>query len=188
MLYRVLILFDGFLFSYPAAHLWAVSWVGCVPTINHPVRSGGWCLYDELMTLYNEQKDDNGNYYHQGDNADVSSLKQERIVSQYYMAVWPAVAEFFASILKSEPPNTAEQSPSWKANSHILLNQKVQCYVHRSLPLVPGWRQMFHFNIIVPSILCLPSDLLALCFLTKIFYFFSNLRVAFIPFPLIGSP
>jgi hypothetical protein len=29
----------------------------------------------------NEQNNDNNNYYHQGDNADASSLKQERIVS-----------------------------------------------------------------------------------------------------------
>ena len=66
------------------------------------------------MTLYNEQNNDNANYYHQGDNADVSSLKQERIVSEYYMAVRPAVAEFFSSVLTSEPPNTVEQCPSEK--------------------------------------------------------------------------
>ena len=78
MLCRVLILFDGSLFSYPAAHLWAVSCVGCVPTINQPI--GRW-LYDELITLYKEQNNDNANNYQQDDNADVRSLKQERIVS-----------------------------------------------------------------------------------------------------------
>jgi hypothetical protein len=72
------------------------------------------------MTLCNEQNNDNDNYYQQGDNADVISLKQKKIVSQYYVAVWPAVGEFFASILTSEPPNTVEQSPSWKASSYIL--------------------------------------------------------------------
>lgn len=46
------------------------------------------------MTLYNEQNNENSNYYQQDDNADEISLKQERNVSQYYMAVCPAVAEF----------------------------------------------------------------------------------------------
>jgi hypothetical protein len=64
------------------------------------------------MSLNEEQNNDDDNYYQQGDNADVISLKQERIVSQYYMAVRPVVAKFFASILTSEPSNTVEQSPS----------------------------------------------------------------------------
>jgi len=151
---------------------------------NKPASKKWW-----LMVLWctNEQNNDNNNYYRQGDNADVSSLKQERIVSQYYMAVRAAVAEFFATILTSEPPNTVEQSPSWKANSHVLLNQKVQCYVHRSSPLVLGWSQMFHLNIIPPPILYFPSDLPALCFLTNSCYFFSPLHFAFVPFPLTES-
>jgi hypothetical protein len=40
------------------------------------------------------------------------------------MAVRAAVAEFFATILTPEPPNTVEQSPSWKTNIHGLLNQR----------------------------------------------------------------
>jgi hypothetical protein len=65
------------------------------------------------MTLYNEQNNENSNYYHQDDNADEISLKQERNVSVLHGSVSGSSRILFL-VLTSGPPNTVEHSLSEK--------------------------------------------------------------------------
>jgi hypothetical protein len=169
ILYRVIILSDIYLFSYPAAHLQAVTSVGRVSTTDQPVRCGRW-LQDELMTLYSEQNNGNDNYYQQDDNADVISLKQKKTVS-----VLCGSATGSSRILSLYIKIRTTQH--WTASSYILFIATVAAARRQSLHVATCSISLS----LHPS--CFPNDLLAPPYLTNISYSFSHLCV-----PLYWSP